>query len=301
MFEELKEEIITLKTEKNAIIVAHNYQNPEIQDIADFLGDSLELSKKAKQFESDLIVFCGVRFMAESAKILAPDKTILLPNSDAGCPMADMITADNVKMIREQYPDHTIVAYVNTSAEVKAEVDICCTSANAVDIVEKVPNDKIYFLPDKNLGTWVKRQTKKTVELWPGFCFVHNRMTTTDVMSARTEHPDGVVIVHPEAPIDVLDLADAVLSTGQMIKYVASSEKKKFLIGTEQGMIYKLKKDFPDKEFYTMGRIFTCSNMKKTTLQDVKHALETGREAIKLDKNLMDRARKSLENMLMLY
>ena len=293
-------EIKELKKKKNAIVVAHNYQNPEIQEIADFLGDSLELSRKAQHFETDFIVFCGVRFMAESAKILAPEKKIILANDDAGCPMADMITADNVKNIREKYPDYTIVAYVNTSAAVKSEVDVCCTSSNALEIVEKIPNDKIYFVPDKNLGGWIQRQTKKTMIMWPGFCTVHNRMTVEDISRARAEFPEGVVLVHPEAPLEVLEKADAVLSTGQMVKYAAASEKKIFIIGTEQGMIYKLKKDFPDKEFYTMGRIFTCANMKKTTLFDVKNALERENNAIELSESLMKKARHSLEEMLRL-
>lgn len=294
------DDILELKRKKNAIIVAHNYQNPEIQDIADFLGDSLELSKKAQHFETDYIVFCGVRFMAESAKILAPKKKIVLANTDAGCPMADMITAQNVRHIREEYPEHTIVAYVNTSAAVKAEVDICCTSSNALKIVERVDNDKIYFVPDKNLGGWIQRQTKKEMILWQGFCTVHNRMTVEDVDNARKQFPDAVVMVHPEAPLEVLDKADAVLSTGQMVQYAAQSDKKVFIVGTEQGMIYKLKKDFPEKQFYTMGRIFSCANMKKTTLLDVKYALETENNEIVLSETLMDKARHSLDAMLRL-
>lgn len=300
MADTLVRDILELKKRKNAIIVAHNYQNPEIQEVADFLGDSLELSKKAQHFETDYIVFCGVRFMAESAKILAPEKKIVLANNDAGCPMADMITAKHVRQIREDYPDHTIVAYVNTSAAVKAEVDICCTSSNALKIVERVESDKIYFVPDKNLGGWIKRQTKKEMILWQGFCTVHNRMTVEDVYNARKQFPDAVVMVHPEAPLEVLDKADAVLSTGQMVQYAAQSDKKIFIVGTEQGMIYKLKKDFPEKEFYTMGRIFSCANMKKTTLLDVKSALECEKNEITLSKTLMDKARHSLDAMLRL-
>ena len=297
-YKELKEKIEQLKKEKDILIIAHNYQRPEIQDVADFLGDSLELAKKAANLEKEKVLFCGVTFMGESTKIVAPEKTVLLPNKNAGCAMADMITAEDVRRLREEYPDYTFVAYVNTSAEVKAEVDVCCTSANALKIVENIDNDKIYFLPDKNLGEWVKRESKKDIKLWPGFCYVHNRITINDLSEGKKLHPDALAMVHPESPIDVLQKADAVLSTGQMIKFVNDSKKEEFLVGTEAGMIYRLSTIFPDKKFYEMGREFVCKGMKRITLEDVYNALLNEQYEITVDKDVRTRAKKALDRML---
>lgn len=295
---ELTQQIIRLKKEKDFLIIAHNYQRPEVQDVADFLGDSLELAKKAAQLEKENVLFCGVRFMAESAKVISPDKHIYTPEPDAGCPMADMITAEDVRRLRKEYPDYVFMAYVNTSAEVKAEVDICCTSSNALEIVNNLEGEKIYFLPDKNLGGWVKKQSGREMRMWPGFCYVHNRITADDLKKGKKEHPGAVSMIHPESPIEVLDEADAVLSTGQMITYARESKKTEFLVGTEEGMIYRLKTLLPEKKFYPMGQRFTCMNMKKITLENVHDALTNLRYEISLDDETIRKASLSLKRML---
>jgi len=290
--------IMELKKKTNTLIMAHNYQRPEVQDVADILGDSLELARLAANVNEERILLCGVRFMAESAKIVAPQKTVLTPEKEAGCPMADMITADDIRSLRKTFPRHLFMAYVNTSAEVKAEVDLCCTSSNALDLVRKLEGQKIFFLPDKNLGAWIKDQTGADMEIWPGFCYVHNRIRMEDLQKGRAEYPEAEVLVHPESPLDVLKAADAVLSTGQMIAYARESEKKSFLVGTEEGMIYRLGTLFPDKAFYPMGRLFTCENMKKVTLEKVLHSLLTGDKPVEVEPEIIRRASRSLGRML---
>ncbi|HIE05246.1 MAG TPA: quinolinate synthase NadA [bacterium (Candidatus Stahlbacteria)] len=292
------EEIKGLKKERDAIILAHNYQLPEIQDVADFAGDSLDLAKKGAETGHRTIVFCGVRFMAESAKILAPEKTVLLPVADAGCPMADMVDREKFEEMKRKYPDAAIVCYVNTTAETKANCDYCCTSANAVSVIEAVDAKRIIFVPDENLASWVQRHTRKEIIPYPGYCYVHKKIRSSEVKRIKEKHPDAELLIHPEADPDLLDLADHVLSTNGMVKYVKGSACKKFIIGTEEGLIYRLKKENPKKEFYAAGNGLTCINMKKTRLADVVNALKNNTFEIKLDPDIMDKARQSLQRMI---
>ncbi|MGC9337157.1 MAG: quinolinate synthase NadA [Candidatus Cloacimonadia bacterium] len=294
----LTEEIIRLKKKKNAIILVHNYQRPEIQEIADFLGDSLGLAREAAKTNARIIVFCGVKFMAETAKILSPEKAVLLPVKEAGCPMADMITAEELRGLKKKYPDAKVVSYVNTNADVKAESDVCCTSANAVKVVKNVEAERIIFTPDKNLASYCQRFVDKEIIPWNGYCYVHERITKKEVLLAKKEFPDALLIVHPECNPAVIDLADAVLSTSQMVEFARKSDKKRFLIGTEEGLIYRLKKENPEKEFCAAGSPKVCRNMKLTTLNDVYRALEEERFAIELPEEIVKRAKKSLELML---
>ncbi len=296
---ELEKKIFELKDTKKAIILAHNYQLPEIQDISDILGDSLDLSRTASKVKEDIILFCGVRFMAETAKILSPEKKVLLPVEDAGCPMADMVTADALIEFKQENPDYYIVSYVNTTAEVKAVSDICCTSANAVKIVKNIPAKKILFTPDKNLGEYVKSQVpEKEIKLWNGFCNVHVNINKESIEKAKKKHPDAVLLVHPEAPADVRDIADYLMSTNQMVRFAKESDAEEFLIGTETGMIYRLQQENPDKKFYPAGNPVTCVNMKKTRLNDVYNALKYEQYEIQLSSDIIKQAKKSLELML---
>ncbi|KXS43464.1 MAG: quinolinate synthetase complex, A subunit [Methanolobus sp. T82-4] len=294
----LKKEIHRLKQEKDAIILAHNYQIPEVQDIADFIGDSLELARKAATLENDVIVFCGVDFMAETAAILSPDKTVLLPAAEANCPMADMITAGELRVLKERFPDAAVVCYVNTTAEVKAESDICCTSSNAVKVVESLEEDRVIFVPDRNLGSYVARFTDKEILPWEGFCFVHDRITTLDVEEARRQHPDAEVLVHPECRAEVIDLADEVYSTSGMIKHVCTGPGKEYIIGTEIGILHRMKKDCPDKECYPLSPQAICTTMKKTDLSRVYNSLESLTPRIVVPEETADRARKAITRML---
>ena len=297
--QELINKILKLKKEKNAVIVSHNYQLEEVQKIADFTGDSLELAKKVVNVDSDIIVFCGVRFMAEMANALNPSKKVLIPRIDAGCPMADTITAKDVKELRKKYPDYTFIAYVNTNADVKAEIDICCTSQNALEIVKNVKNDKIVFIPDKNLGNYVQKQVpEKEIVLWNGCCNVHNRIRLDEVKAAKALHPESELIVHPECVPEVVEFADKALSTGGMVRYVKTAEAKSFLIGTEEGMIHRLKQEAPDKEFLTVSNAFVCPNMKKTRLEDVLESLEKEKFEITLDKETREKGKQTLDEML---
>jgi len=295
---DIVEKIAKLKKEKNAVILVHNYQRSEIQDIADFLGDSLGLSRKAAKTDAKIIVFCGVCFMAETAKILSPKKIVLLPRKEAGCPMADMITAENLRILKEKYPDAKVVSYVNTNADVKAESDICCTSANAVEIVKKVKANKIIFTPDKNLAAYCQRFTNKEIIPWNGYCYVHEKIRKEEVRLAKEKFPDALLLVHPECNPSVIDLADEVLSTSGMVNFAKKSDKKRFLIGTEEGLIYRLKKENPGKEFYTAGTAKMCRNMKLTTLNDVYLSLKEERYAIELPEGIIESAQKALEAML---
>ena len=295
----LKDKILRLKKEKNAIILAHNYQIDDIQDIADFLGDSLELAKKSMSLEEETIVFCGVRFMAETAKILSPQKKVLLPVLDAGCPLADMISPDELITLKKNNPDAMVVSYVNTSAEIKALSDVCCTSANAIEVVKNVPSKRIIFTPDKNLGWWVKKNVpEKEIIIWQGYCLVHERFRKEEVEDVKKLHPDAEVIVHPECQADILEMADFVASTSGMLKRVKQSKAKKFIIGTEAGMIYRLKKENPDKTFYSLGSAKMCVNMKKITLKNLLESLEKDRYCIELEPEVVEGAKKSLEEMV---
>jgi quinolinate synthase len=296
----ITEEILHLKTERDAILLVHNYQPPEIQDIADITGDSLELSRAAATMDGEVIVFCGVDFMAETAAILSPKKTVLLPAEDACCPMAQMITADELKLAKERHPDAAVVCYVNTTAEVKAESDICCTSSNAVKVVNAVLQDEILFVPDQNLGRYAQRFSKKTIHPWEGYCIVHDRITPAQVAEARRAHPGATVLVHPECRPEVIDLADHVASTSGIIKEVCSSRSREFIIGTEVGILYRLKKECPGKRCYPLSEAAVCRNMKKTDLAKVRDSLETLRPRIVVPRDIADRARGAIERMLAL-
>jgi quinolinate synthase len=296
----LQQEIRQLKAERNAILLVHNYQLPEIQDIADCTGDSLELSRAAATMDGDVIVFCGVDFMAETAVILSPEKTVLLPAEDACCPMAQMISADELRLAKERHPDAAVVCYVNTTAEVKAESDICCTSSNAVKVVNAVEQDEILFVPDRNLGQYAQRFTRKLVLPWEGYCIVHDRITPAQVAEARKAHPEAVVLVHPECRPEVIDLADHVASTSGIIKEVCTSEKREFIIGTEIGILHRLNRECPGKQCYPLSEGAVCRNMKKTDLVKVRDSLKTLQPRITVPRVIADRARGAIERMLAL-
>jgi quinolinate synthase len=296
--EHIRAEISVWKDRRGAVILAHNYQPGEVQDLADFLGDSLDLSRTAARSDAQVIVFCGVRFMAESAKILSPAKTVLMPRMDAGCPLADMITAEQLRAMKEKHPRAAVVCYVNSSAEVKAESDVCCTSANALKVVQGVSADEIIFVPDQNLGHWVSRFTDKRIILWKGYCTVHHRIRAGDLQKVRDAHPRAKVLVHPECRPEVVDLADEVLSTGGMLRFARSSGAKSFIIGTEMGLIYRLHRENPEKTFYSVGQAMVCVNMKKTGPEDVLRALRKNQFEISIPGETARRARGALDRML---
>lgn len=296
---ELADNIEVLKKQRNAVIVAHSYQNDDVQEIADIVGDSFALSRFCASSSYDVIVFCGVHFMAESAKLLSPDKTVLLPEKDAGCPMADMVTAEALREAKKQYPNAAVVCYINSTAEVKAECDICCTSSNALQVIRSLEQKDILFVPDCNLGSYVAKQVpEKNIILWKGFCTTHHRIRRDDVIKVRELHPDAILLVHPECRPEVVELADYVGSTKQIIDYASSSDKSKFIIGTEMGVLYKLKKDNPEKKFYLLSTGLVCPNMKKTSLQSVYEALRDMKTNIVLDETISERARVPLDRML---
>jgi quinolinate synthase len=294
----IHDEILRLKEDRHAIILAHNYQTADVQDIADLTGDSLELSRAAATMDGDVIVFCGVDFMAETAAIISPEKTVLLPANDACCPMADMITADELKLVKSRHPDAAVVCYVNTTAEVKAESDICCTSSNAVKVVNSLKEDQIIFVPDRNLGLYTQRFTKKEILPWEGFCTVHDRITPDHVRKAHDLHPDAVILVHPECRPEVIDLADHVASTSGIIRYVCESPKKEFIIGTEIGILHRLRKECPAKKCYPLSQAAICTNMKKTDLNKVRNALISLQPRITVPEKIAHRARSAIERML---
>lgn len=297
--EKLKKRIIELKKKRNAVIIVHNYQRDEIQAIADITGDSLGLSKAAIKIKADVIVFCGVHFMAETAYILNPEKTVLLPVKEAGCPMADMITPEALKKKKKDYPGVPVVCYVNTSAAIKAESDICCTSRNAVEVVKSLKHKRVIFIPDKNLGCYVQSQLPdKQIILWEGFCPTHVRVLPDQVISAKKLHPTAEFIAHPECNPDVLELADKITSTGGMLEYVKNSGKKDFIIGTETGMLYRLRQDNPGKRFFVPTSHFICASMKLTTLGWVVNSLELMRYKVTVPEEIRRRAYKSVERML---
>lgn len=299
---ELIAEIKRLKKERNAVIVAHSYQIDDIQELADLVGDSYALSQYcAKQTEADVIVFCGVHFMAESAKILSPDKTVLLPELTAGCPMADMVTSEALIEAKKQHPNATVVCYINSTAAVKAECDVCCTSSNAVKIVKALEAEEILFVPDKNLSQYVAAQVpSKNIILWDGFCPTHNKIKPENVKKIKELHPDALLLVHPECTPEVCALADYVGSTKQIIDYARESDAKEFIIGTEMGVLHALETQNPGKKFYLMDQGLICPNMKKTTLESVYLALLENRYEITLEEEIIRKAKGSLENMLQL-
>ncbi len=297
---EIAKRIEQLKKERNAVIIAHNYQIDEVQDVADFLGDSLQLSQEAAKLEEEVIVFCGVHFMAETAAILSPDKTVLMPDLGAGCPMADMITASELRDWKKQYPGRKVVCYVNTSAEVKAESDICCTSSNAVQVVEAVEGDEILFTPDKNLAAYVARFTKKKIIPWDGYCYVHNNIRLGHVREKKEQLPEAEVWVHPECRPEVIDIADKVLSTGKMIKEAKITTKADILIGTESGIIYRMKKENPDKNFHPIKELALCSNMKKINVRKVLASLEEMKYKVDVPQDISQRAKGAIEKMVKL-
>jgi quinolinate synthase len=296
----IRDEILRLKKERNAIILAHNYQIGAIQDIADLTGDSLELSRAAATMEGEVIIFCGVDFMAETAAILSPEKTVLLPAPDACCPMAEMITSPELEMVKSRYPDAAVVCYVNTSAEVKAASDICCTSANAVQVVNSVHQDTVIFVPDRNLARYTARFTDKEVLPWEGFCIVHDQIRKEDVQAAQKRHPGAAVLVHPECRPEVIDLADTVASTSGIIREVCSSQKNEFIIGTETGILHRIHKECPQKKCYPLSETAVCRNMKKTDLGKVRDALKNLQPQIHVHEDIARRARCAIDRMLAL-
>ena len=296
---EIIDSIIKLKAEKEAIILAHNYQIGEVQDIADFVGDSLQLSIKASRVHGQIIVFCGVHFMAETAKILSPDKKVLLPDKDSGCPMADMITASQLRKLKDEHPGAVVVCYVNTTARVKALSDICCTSSNAVNVVRSIPEKKeIIFIPDKYLGDYVQKQTGRKFILWNGYCPTHAMIDVKDIEELKKEHPDAAVVVHPECRPDVIDIADKVASTGGMLKYVKASNKKDFIIGTEIGIIHRMKRENPHKNFYPASNRAICPNMKLINLEKILWSLEDEVYEVNVPLDIIEKARAAIDRMI---
>lgn len=287
-----------LKRSLNAVLVAHNYQRPEVQDVADITGDSLELARKCTEVDAEVIVFAGVLFMAESAYILNPQRTVLLTEGDAGCPMADMITADALLEWKERYPAAAVVSYVNSSAAVKALSDACCTSANGLQVVQAMPEEEILFVPDWNLGHYISTKTDKRMILYPGFCPPHQRLIPRHIDLAREQHPDGVVLVHPECSPEVIEKADAALSTSQMIRYAHESDARTFLIGTEVGHLHPLRKANPGKTFYPISQGLVCHDMKRTTLDSIVKTMEQRRNVITVPEDIRARAKLALDRML---
>ncbi len=299
MSDPIIEKISELKKKHNAIILAHNYQRGEIQDAADFVGDSLGLSQQAAKTDADLIVFCGVHFMAETAALLSPDKTVIMPDENAGCPMASMITARELKEKKKLYPDARVVCYVNTTAAVKAESDICCTSSNAVKIVSSFPEDEeIIFVPDKSLGAYVSSCLDREMIYWEGYCPTHHRILPEQIVKMKSEHPESEVVVHPECTPDVIALADHVASTTGILNYAHSSNSKEFVIGTELGILHRMKKENPDKTFMPVTPLSDCPNMKLNTLEKLLWSLEDLQFVVTVPEDIAVKARKAIQRML---
>ncbi len=296
--ETLLRDIERLRRERRAVILAHNYQRPQVQDLADFTGDSLGLSRQAAATDAEVIVFCGVHFMAQTAKLLSPQRTVLLPELEAGCPMADMITPTQLRAFKARFPGAPVVAYVNTSAEVKAESDICCTSANAVEVVRAVPADRVLFVPDRNLGRWVARQVpQKEVISYDGFCPTHEFITAEMIRQAKAQHPQAVVMAHPECLEEVVELADVVRSTSGMLDYARQRAAEEFIVATEMGILHPMQKDSPHKRFYPMF-VALCPNMKRITLESLKRSLELGVHQIEVPEEIARSARRAVEGMV---
>lgn len=297
--EDLVQKINALKKEKNAVLLAHNYQVEEVQLAADYLGDSLGLSQTAAKVKNDVIVFAGVKFMAETAKVLAPQKKVLLPRLDAGCPMADMIVAEELVELKQKHKNAKVVTYVNSSVEVKAESDACCTSSNAVKVVQNIDADEIIFIPDRNLGSYVQKMVPhKKIILFEGYCYVHNRIKKEEIEATKKLYPEAEILVHPECRMEIIDMADKVLSTSGLLNYASQSGAKQFITATEQGLLDRMKRENPGKEFYPAYRPKICSNMKRTSLQDILKALEQERYEITIEPDIAERAKKALDKML---
>jgi len=296
--EDLQEQIEALKKKREAIILAHNYQRPEVQDIADYTGDSLGLSRIAAETDARVIVFCGVQFMAETAAILCPDKTVLLPVKEAGCPLADMATPEQLRKAREEHPDAAIVSYVNTTAAVKAESDICCTSANAVQVVNAMEEETVIFVPDRNLGRYVARNSDKEIILWQGWCPTHIALYAADVLKWRDDYPNACFMAHPECSPEVLELAGEVASTSGMLAYASHSEADQFIVGTEMGLIHRLQNENPGRQFCSPTEYLICPTMKRTTLEKVLLALETMEYVVTVPEEIRAKASKALDAML---
>lgn len=294
----MKDTIRQLAKEKKAIILAHNYQPPEIQDVADLCGDSLELSIKASQTDADVIVFCGVHFMAETAYILSPEKTVLLPDMDAGCPMADMVTAETLAARKEELGNIPVITYVNSSAAVKAQSDICCTSANVVKIVNSIDADEVLMTPDRNLAQYAQKHTDIKIHLWEGYCPFHNTLTADDVLEAKAAHPQALFIAHPECPPEVLKLADSIQSTSGMINYAGQSDQTSFILGTENGLQYPISKAYPDKKFFPTSEKMICPDMKKITLEKIANSLETLSGKVTVPEQIRIKALGAVEKMV---
>ena len=295
----MKSKIKALKKKQNAVILAHFYQRDEIQETADFIGDSLALAQIASETDADTIVFCGVKFMAETAKILSPNKRVLLPVGDAGCPMANMATKEAVLKKKAELDNPVVVSYVNTNADVKTVSDICCTSANAVNVVQSLEEDRVLFVPDKNLGEYVQENVKnKEVYLWDGYCPTHELFSIEELKKLKKEHPKATTAVHPESPKSVRDAADFIGSTSGIIDYVQKTDAEEFIIGTEEGVLFEIKRTTKDKQFYIIGKSSICTNMKKTYLEDLYNALKYGRYEIELDKETMEKAYEPIKRMI---
>jgi len=296
---ELRERLLQLKKERNAIILAHYYQRDEIQEVADFRGDSFLLAQKAAETDADVIVFCGVHFMGESAKILAPNKTVIIPDERAGCPMADMVNVDGLRALKAKHPNAKVVTYINSSAEIKAETDICCTSSNALKVIQSIdPGEEIIWVPDKNLGHWVAEQTGRDMIIWEGYCNTHDMLTVKDVEEMKAKYPNAQFVVHPECRPEVVALGDYVGSTTGIIKYCRESDCQEFIVGTEDGTGYQLRKDSPDKTFHFASKFLVCPNMKVNNLKKLVKCLETMQPQIYVPPHVADKARQSLERML---
>lgn len=295
---DLKSKVRDLLKKRKAIMLAHNYQRPEIQDTADLCGDSLELSIKAAQTDAEVIVFCGVHFMAETASIMSPDKTVLLPRMDAGCPMADMVTPEALSKKLKEIPPMPVVTYVNSTAAVKALSTICCTSANVVKVVNSLDAEEVLMVPDKNLAKYAALHTKKRIHFWNGYCIVHNMLTAEIVLLAKEKHPGAVFMAHPECRPEVLELADVILSTSGMIRYAGESESKSFIVGTETGILHPMKKANPSKTFYPVSPDMECRNMKKITLEDVVRSLENMEGEVKVPEDIRIPAKEAVRKML---
>ncbi len=297
--EELRLKIMSLKKERDAVILAHNYQIPEIQDIADFVGDSLGLSIEAQKVDCKVIVFCGVYFMAETAKILSPDKTVIMPDIDAGCPMACMITVDELLAMQAEHPKAKTICYINSYADIKAHCDYCCTSANALKMVEKLPYDEFIFVPDRYLGSYVKNKTGKKIHLWKGFCPVHLKFGVQNINEMRSKYPCAKLMVHPECNEEMAAAADYVLGTEGMLRHAKNAkDENEYIIGTEEGFVYRLNREVPEKKFYPLSKAGVCPNMKKTTLEKLLWCLEDMRPEVTLDKAVAEKAKSSIDRML---
>lgn len=301
MLQEISEKIKELKKQRNAVILVHNYQRQEVQEIADFSGDSLELSRKAAGTKAEVIVFCGVHFMAETASILSPDKKVLLPDLGSGCPMADMINRQQLIQFKKDNPGATVVTYINSTAEVKAETDICCTSSNAVKVVKSIDNDKIIFCPDRNLGSYVQKVLNKKLILWQGFCPTHMRMLPEYVIEKKHKYPDALVLVHPECMPETVELADEVLSTTGIMNYVDQSSHNEFIIATENEITFNLRKKYPGKIFHPVTDLAVCPNMKKNTLEKVLWTLQDMKNEIKVPEEVRVLAYKPIKRMIDIY